>query len=123
MKQSDFLIIGTGIAGLSIALSLAERGSVHVVTKREPEDSNTNLAQGGIASVLDPEDSFDLHVRDTLTAGAGLCRQIPITWIDHHGSAIKRADKIMEVRELRKEFSLAKLWSQRKAIMVAAVAG
>ena len=75
MKQSDFLIIGTGIAGLSIALSLAERGSVHVVTKREPEDSNTNLAQGGIASVLDPEDSFDLHIRDTLSTGAGLCRR------------------------------------------------
>ncbi|MGD8363918.1 MAG: FAD-binding protein, partial [Desulfobacterales bacterium] len=71
--ESDFLIIGSGIAGLSFALKVAEHGSVALVTKKAVMDSNTNLAQGGIASVFSPLDSFDLHIRDTLAAGDGLC--------------------------------------------------
>jgi L-aspartate oxidase len=73
MKQYDFVVIGSGIAGLSFALKAAKHGSVAVITKRKGADSNTAWAQGGIACVSSDEDSFELHVRDTLDAGAGLC--------------------------------------------------
>ncbi|HST31591.1 MAG TPA: L-aspartate oxidase [Chthoniobacterales bacterium] len=73
MKEYDFVVIGSGIAGLSFALKAAKHGSVAVVTKRKGADSNTAWAQGGIACVTSDEDSFELHVRDTLDAGAGLC--------------------------------------------------
>jgi L-aspartate oxidase len=73
MNQNyDFLILGSGIAGLSHALDVADHASVCVVTKRSANDSNTNWAQGGIAAVVDPEDSFEEHIRNTITAGAGL---------------------------------------------------
>jgi L-aspartate oxidase len=73
MKTYDFVVIGSGIAGLSFALKAAKHGSVAVVTKRKGADTNTAWAQGGIACVTSDEDSFELHVRDTLDAGAGLC--------------------------------------------------
>jgi len=65
----DTLVIGSGIAGLTYALRMAERGTVAVVTKREREETNTRWAQGGIATVMDPTDSFDAHVQDTINAG------------------------------------------------------
>src|SRR6266446_4827448 len=73
MKEYDFVVIGSGIAGLSFALKAAKHGSVAVITKRKGPDTNTAWAQGGIACVTSDEDSFELHVRDTLEAGAGLC--------------------------------------------------
>lgn len=85
MRQSDFLIIGSGVAGLSLALNLAERGTVHLVTKKDIADSNTNLAQGGIASVFDPDDSFELHAQDTLATGAGLCREPIVEMVVREG--------------------------------------
>lgn len=71
--KTDFLVVGSGIAGLSFALRVAELGSVIVVTKKEEVDTATNLAQGGIAAVLDPGDSFEDHIDDTIISGAGLC--------------------------------------------------
>lgn len=69
----DFLIIGSGIAGLSYALKVANHGKVAVISKTSLEDGNTYYAQGGIASVTQPWDNFENHIADTLDAGAGLC--------------------------------------------------
>lgn len=73
--KSDFLIIGSGIAGLSLALKLSKIGTVSVVTKRGASDSATLYAQGGVAAVMSSEDSFGDHIEDTIRAGAGLCKE------------------------------------------------
>ncbi|MFQ3578212.1 MAG: FAD-dependent oxidoreductase, partial [Verrucomicrobiia bacterium] len=73
MKQYDFVVIGSGIAGLSFALKAARLGSVAIITKRAIFESSTAWAQGGVACVTSSEDSFEYHLRDTLEAGAGLC--------------------------------------------------
>jgi len=71
--ETDVLVVGSGIAGLTFALKLAEHAEVLLLTKKDRVDSNTNYAQGGVAAVVEEGDSFDLHRRDTLLAGAGLC--------------------------------------------------
>ena len=71
--ETDVLVIGSGIAGLFAALKISEFAEVVLVTKKNKAESNTNYAQGGIASVIDPNDTFEKHVQDTLIAGAGLC--------------------------------------------------
>ncbi|MCU7495022.1 MAG: L-aspartate oxidase [Ignavibacteria bacterium] len=73
--NTDVLIIGSGIAGLYAALKVDENFRVILVTKKNSAESNTNLAQGGIASVIDPKDSYERHIEDTLIAGAGLCKK------------------------------------------------
>jgi L-aspartate oxidase len=70
---TDYLVIGSGVAGLSFALEAAASGDVLIVTKRSAEESNTKYAQGGIAAVLGEGDSFEAHIDDTIRAGAGLC--------------------------------------------------
>lgn len=100
MKQFDFLVLGSGIAGLSFALKIAPHGRVAIVTKKDRAESNTNYAQGGIASVTSKEDSFELHVRDTLTAGAGLCKESVVRTIVEEGP-----ERIQELIELGMKFS------------------
>jgi len=85
VSEFDFVVIGSGVAGLSLSLKLAEHGSVAIVTKRRPTDSNTAWAQGGVACVTSAEDSFDLHIKDTLIAGAGLCDQEAVRTIVTEG--------------------------------------
>jgi L-aspartate oxidase len=70
---ADFLVIGSGIAGLRAAISLAEAGRVVILTKADPRESNTGYAQGGIAAAFGSDDSPELHAKDTLAAGDGLC--------------------------------------------------
>ncbi len=87
MKEFDFVVVGSGIAGLSFALKAAARGTVAVVTKRTLVDSNTAWAQGGVACVVSDEDSFELHVQDTLEAGAGLCHEDAVRAVVTEGPA------------------------------------
>ncbi|KAL7232547.1 hypothetical protein ACSBR2_010539 [Camellia fascicularis] len=72
-KYFDFSVIGSGVAGLRYALEVAKHGTVAVITKAEPHESNTNYAQGGVCAVLCPSDSVENHMQDTIVAGAYLC--------------------------------------------------
>jgi L-aspartate oxidase len=83
--ETDYLIIGSGIAGLWAALEASAHGRVVVVTKKENAESNTNYAQGGIASVFAPDDSYELHIQDTLNAGAGLCHRDAVEMLVREG--------------------------------------
>ncbi len=85
--DTDYFVIGSGIAGLLSALHLSDSGKVLIVTKKDRADSNTNYAQGGIACVVTSDDSFEEHVRDTLVAGAGLCDERVVRQIVSGGPA------------------------------------
>jgi len=86
--DSDVLVIGRGIAGLFYSLQVAQYGTVSIVTKQRATDSATNWAQGGIAAVLDDQDSFEAHARDTINAGAGLCREEVVHKVVERGPAM-----------------------------------
>src|SRR5437868_5813884 len=104
MKQFDFIVLGSGIAGLSFALKVAPAGRVAIVTKKSRAESNTNYAQGGIAAVTSQADSFEAHIRDTLRAGAGLCRKEVVRTIVREGPA-----RVAELIDLGMRFSERKL--------------
>lgn len=97
----DFLVIGSGIAGLSFALKVADSGSVAIVTKKDKLETSTNYAQGGIASVLGPDDSFQLHIQDTLNAGDGLCHPDVVEKV-----VLSGPDRIRELIELGVRFNM-----------------
>src|SRR5216110_1774810 len=99
MKEYDFVVIGSGIAGLSFALKATRHGSVAVITKRKGADTNTAWAQGGTACVTSAEDSFELHVRDTLEAGAALCDEAVVRTV-----VTKGPERIRELTELGVQF-------------------
>jgi len=82
---TDYLIVGSGIAGLSLALKLSEFGKVVIITKKQKAESNTNYAQGGVAAVMDKNDNFKLHIEDTLECGAGLCNPEAVRKIVYEG--------------------------------------
>src|SRR5215510_2181372 len=99
-RQFDFVVLGSGIAGLTFALKVAPHGRVAIITKKDRAESNTNYAQGGIAAVTSQEDSFELHVRDTLEAGAGLCKEEVVRTIIQEGPA-----RVSELIALGMQFS------------------
>ena len=100
MVETDVLVLGSGIAGLSFALKASQYASVSVVTKKQRAESNTNYAQGGIACVLSETDSVESHVQDTLRAGDGLCDEAVVREIVREGP-----DRVKELLELGVKFS------------------
>ncbi|UCE75984.1 MAG: FAD-dependent oxidoreductase, partial [Gammaproteobacteria bacterium] len=83
--QYDVLIIGSGAAGLTLALRLAKGTRIAVLAKGPIEEGNTYYAQGGISAVLDREDSIESHIADTMDAGAGLCHPEVVRYTVEHG--------------------------------------
>jgi L-aspartate oxidase len=94
-RHTDYLVIGSGAAGLSFALEASATGDVLILTKRSADESNTKYAQGGIAAVLGANDSFEAHIRDTLAAGAGLCHERAVEVCVKEGPA--RIHRLQEV--------------------------
>lgn len=86
-RPAQYLIVGSGIAGLYTALKLAEQGQVTLLTKDCLEESNTSYAQGGIAAAIDPKDSPELHYEDTIKVGVGLCLPESVSVLVHEGPA------------------------------------
>tara|TARA_R110002096_G_scaffold77896_10_gene183444 strand:+ start:9826 stop:11424 length:1599 start_codon:yes stop_codon:yes gene_type:complete len=86
-RETDYLVIGSGIAGLYFALEAASHGHVTIVTKKRPSDSNTAWAQGGIAAVLGDDDTLQDHVDDTLRVGEGLCKRDIVEGVVEEGPA------------------------------------
>lgn len=98
--ETDVLIIGSGIAGLRFAIEVSKFAEVYIVTKKDKAESNTNYAQGGIASVISPDDDYELHIRDTLEAGDGLCNREAVELIVKEGP-----NEIKKLIEIGTQFS------------------
>ncbi len=98
--ETDFLVIGSGIGGLSFARKAAAAGSVAVVTKKDAYESSTRYAQGGIASVLDEKDSFESHIKDTMEAGSWICHRDVVEMVVRQGP-----ERIRELIKLGVKFT------------------
>ncbi len=96
--HTDFLVLGSGMAGLVFALRVASLGKVTILTKKRSVDSNTNYAQGGIAAVLGPDDDYEHHIRDTIQCGEGLCDEDAVRVIVERGPELIRELAEMGVR-------------------------
>ncbi|MFQ6104155.1 MAG: L-aspartate oxidase [Candidatus Glassbacteria bacterium] len=104
VEKADFVVIGSGMAGLTFALKASKWGTVTVLTKKENRESSTNYAQGGIAAVIGEDDSFELHIKDTLRAGAGLCKEEMVEIMVREGPS-----KIRELIDWGVTFSMERL--------------
>ena len=99
--DTDYLVVGSGLAGLMSALHLSKHGQVTVLSKKARGETNTSYAQGGIACVMTDEDSFELHIQDTLVAGGGLCDEGVVEKI------VRAApERIAEMQQMGLKFSL-----------------
>ena len=110
--ECDYLVLGSGVAGLSFALEAARYGRVTMVTKRSRTDSATNWAQGGIAAVLDPADSFEAHVDDTMGTGGGLSHRDIVEMVVRDGP-----DRIRELILDRRPASEVKRAAQEEGMV------
>src|SRR5512135_2476133 len=97
--HTDFLVIGSGVAGLRAAIELSRHGRVMVVTKDIPTESSTEYAQGGVAVALSDEDEVGIHFEDTIKAGAGLCKEEAVSILVEEGP-----QRILELIEWGAEF-------------------
>jgi len=113
----DFIVIGSGIAGLIYALEAAKKGSVAVITKAEVNESNTAYAQGGIAAVTAEDDSFELHMKDTLRAGQSLCRTEAVKLLVENGP-----DAIRKLIEFGTHFTRVDAGTPRRGLPPKALA-
>jgi L-aspartate oxidase len=98
--ECDYLVIGTGVAGITFARAVGEEARIVVISKRDAEDTATRKAQGGIATVWDTDDSFEAHIKDTLTAGRGLCKREAVEICVKDGPA-----RIRELQDIGALFS------------------
>ncbi len=128
-KEFDVLVVGSGIAGLSFALKVAEAGhSVAIVTKKDSAESNTNYAQGGIAAVTSDTDNVEMHVADTLEAGDGLCDEEAVREILRCGAEsieelIKRGVDFTQLRDGRVSLGKEGGHSKRRILHVKDITG
>lgn len=102
MVVTDFLVIGSGIAGLFFSIKASQYGEVYLITKKERSESNTNYAQGGIACVLNKNDSFESHINDTIKAGAGICHYDVVEMVVKEGPA-----RVKDLIDLGTKFTTA----------------
>ncbi len=111
IHKTDFLVIGSGVAGLNFALIAAKKGKVTIITKKKVHKTNTALAQGGVAAVLNSDDSFDLHIEDTLAAGAGLCNREVVKMVvqdapDMIKELVEKGAKFNKISDFGTEFAM-----------------